>query len=184
MNICPLQSMPKTGRHDWQKIGWKKKIFFQTHNDCDCFHISGVSQPLFRLCHNIRFNVQSTVIRQHFNVPPMSSVATKNCRHKKNTIAVAKQIANFHRLNGEHSANVTDMITLICEQQHRTSIDNTSIRFIIQCLIVYLRLVFGCWHIDALLLFLIPNAYTRCVRLFFRFFPIHSLHCMHFTRCI
>lgn len=41
-----------------------------------------------------------------------------------------------------------------------TSIDNTSIRFIIQCSIVYLRLVFGCWHIDA-----------RC---YYFSFPMHT----------
>lgn len=77
-----------------------------------------------------------------------------------------------------------DRISFICNNDiNNPSIDNTSIQFIIQCLIVYLRLVFGCWHIDALLLFLLPMRTTihSVLVIFSRLYL--SLHLVYALRC-
>lgn len=93
-----------------------------------------------------------------------------------------KNRTKFHRLRVQC---VVITSTLICWNSSTPSIDNTSIRFIIQCFIVYLRLVFGCWHIDALLLFHICQCTHSLTHTLIRVFgSVPFFPCMHFAFCI
>lgn len=108
---------------------------------------------IFRVDENNASNIAKSWIR----VTTKKTVAAeKNC-------GKTNQIAKFHRLNGvKHPVCVCVQIRsrwFANSNSSSTSIDNTSIRFIIQCLIVYLPVSF--WlltHWRAVIISLVPNA--------------------------
>lgn len=127
---------------------------------------------IFRVDKNNASNIAKSWIKK-------SGSRRKNC-------GKTNQIAKFHRLNGvKHPVCVQIRSRWFANSNSSTSIDNTSIRFIIQCLIVYLPVSF--WlltHWRAVIISLVPKCLHANTRSNYCFFLCSQSHfAMHFA-CI